>query len=115
MSDHWSDCGMIFYCDGEGYALDCEGNTVCLCYEDSVNKVLSGVMPVSSLKNDKQRECIEIILEYRRVKGYGKQDESFKPRGYIGSRPVRVIKHKQGDVKRFEVKKRVSLGKFKSQ
>jgi hypothetical protein len=113
MSDYWSDCGMIFYCDGEGYALDGEGNTVCLCNERDIGKVLCGELSVDRLKNDKQKEAMKIILKYREVSGYGKQAESFRPRGYIRSRFAGVVEYKQSDVKRIEVKKRVPVCKVK--
>lgn len=113
MNDSWSDCGMIFYCDGEGYAIDKEGNTVCLCKREDIERVISGVMSVRRLKNDKQRECIEIILEYRRKKGYGKQEESFKPRGFIGSRPAGNIKRRKRDVRRTSEGKRIPVRKVK--
>ena len=109
MSDCWSDCGMIFYCDGVGYALDLENNTVCIGDEAYVEKILLGEVKVDELKNRKQREVMEIILKYREVNGHGKKSESFKPRGDFRDRFTGDFKRREKSVRRYEKGKRVKV------
>ena len=73
---HWSEDDMIFYDDyNEGWALDRDCQRVCICQKSDVNKILSGEKPLESVTNLKQREALEIILEFRKEKDYDRREQ----------------------------------------
>ncbi len=61
---------------GEGWALDKKGNRVCICKD--YDGVLRGEIPLEKCSNPKQREALEIILEYRREIGQSNTDHTIK-------------------------------------
>jgi len=108
--EHWSEDGMIYYDEwDEGWAVLNDGSTVCLCSEADVNKVLSGEVGLDTVTNPKQREALEIIINYRKEQSYGKQAEQVSTRSPVRSRPSGAVKPRQAHARRTSQGKAVSL------
>ena len=71
--DYWSEDGLVFYHNGEGWAIHPTGITVCLCQEDSTIKILKHEIDVNTVKKDDQRETLTRMLEIREENGDGEQ------------------------------------------
>jgi hypothetical protein len=72
--DYWSEDGLIFYHNGEGWAIHPSGKTICLCHRDSTDRILKGEIKVETVKNDLQRETLEKIIKTRGDLGYGERE-----------------------------------------
>jgi hypothetical protein len=121
---HWTEDGFIFYDDyNEGWALDRDCQRVCVCQEADVNKILSGEKPIESVTNPKQREALELILEWRRENDYaGEQATNPDLRASITQqrnnqriRPNTITRNKLQDVKLPKIERRPSLHTSKRQ
>ena len=66
--DYWSEDGLVFYHNGEGWAIHPTGITVCFCQEDSTIKILKHEIDVNTVKKDDQRENLNQNVRNKRGK-----------------------------------------------
>jgi len=107
--DYWTSDGLIFYHNGEGWAIHPSGATVCLCRKEDTDRILKGEINVETVKDTKQRETLIKILEIRKWLGYGDKTELFKPRGAVGGRNVRAFQPRKAGVRQSAYKASPSL------
>ena len=73
-NDYWTEDGLIFYHNNEGWAIHPSGKTVCLCQKEDTDKILKGEIDVETVKSDDQRETLKRIIEIRKELGYGERE-----------------------------------------
>ncbi len=66
--DYWSDCGQVFYCDGNGYGLANTLQTVYLGSEDNIKKFFE-TGELNDGLNSIERQVLLDIIEYRKEQG----------------------------------------------
>jgi len=91
--EHWS--------FDEGWALDNNCQTICLCQKNDSNKVLFGEVSLDSITNPKQREALGFILQYRKENGYGQQDTE---RSVIRGGSPRTFEYREASIKQPTIK-----------
>ena len=111
----WTNDTMIFVDDfNECWALDNDCQPVCLCQYEDVKKILSGDRSIDALSNPKQKEAMQIILDYRGEYGYGNQSKVKRVNSFR-SRPARDFEHRPSAIKRATTSKRTAVHQDKQQ
>ena len=100
-NDYWSYDGLIFFCDGKGYALNAKGKTVCLGNEADTRRFFETGETKSG-----EVEVLNEILDYRKEVSSG---QSFKPVRAIRSVFARTLKRRATYTKQAASRKRLPV------
>ena len=82
--DYWSECGQVYFLDGWGWGLTEKGHTIGLSKEKDILKIFE----TGQLNGDlhpKQKEALNLILDYRKEEGYGSGTGSMERDGDNGT------------------------------
>ena len=92
VKDRWSDCEQVFFCNGWGWGLTQDLQSVCLGKEEDVQLELD----TGELKpdlNTLQRQILSGILEYRKENGIGTGENNMVgggSNGIVGNKQKRI-------------------------
>ncbi len=107
--DYWSDCGLIYFVDSEGWGLDEEGTTWPLGKEPDVLKAIeTGELP--DYLTSQERRVLSHVLELRKEL-LENEPKEYKPRSAVGSRPTRTFERRQANLRQTSQRRKLALYK----